>query len=300
MSQSGARTEAMGQDLRPNALPTAHTKAMNSPLLDRSALARYRQPMQHKVVALEGGEVTFAGRAGDPYFDHLGDHDNSMLLDAIALLPSDAIIFDVGANIGLTTAVMTKRLPNARILSFEPDPEPFGYLFETVRLNNFLRVETVNKALADAPGRMAFHSHPRGAGASHLASDQSLRDGNETVEVSTVDIERAGHALARVDLIKIDVEGFEIDVLEGARDTIAADRPYIALEFNSFTMIAFRNLNPRTMLEKLIREFPYVYRRKDGALARLSTAAEQFRFLHDNLVYNGCVDDLLCSWREIG
>jgi len=195
--------------------------------------------MQHKVVTLEGSEVTFAGRAGDPYFDDLGHHDNAMLVDALRLLPSDAMILDVGANIGLTTAIMTKRLPNARILSFEPDPEPFGYLRETARLNSFSRVETVNKALAAAPGRTAFHCHPRGAGASHLASGQSLRDGNETVEVSTVDIERASRALARVDLIKIDVEGFEIDVLEGARGTIAADRPYIVIEFNSFTMIAF-------------------------------------------------------------
>ena len=147
---------------------------------------------------------------------------------------------------------------------------------------------------------MAFHCHPRGAGASHLAGDQSLRDGNQTVEVSTVDIERASRALARVDPIKIDVEGFEIDVLEGARDTIAADQPYVAIEFNSFTMIAFRNLNPRTLLEKLTREFPYVYHRKDGVLARPSTAAEQFRFLRDNLIDHGCVDDLLCSWLEIG
>jgi FkbM family methyltransferase len=262
--------------------------------------AGYGQPMQHKVVTLEGGEVTFAGRTGDPYFDHVGGHENAMLVDAIRLLPSDAIILDVGANIGLTTAIMMKRLPNARILSFEPDPESYSYLLETVRLNDFSRVETVNKALAAAPGRMPFHSHPRGAGASHLASDQSLREGNEIVEVSTVDIECASRALARVDLIKIDVEGFEIDVLEGARDTIAAYRPYIALEFNSFTMIAFRNLNPRTMLEKLIREFPHVYRRKDGQLARLASAAEQFRFIHDHLVSNGCVEDLLCSWREIG
>ena len=184
--------------------------------------------MQHKVVTLEGSEVTFAGRAGDPYFDDLGHHDNAMLVDALRLLPSDAMILDVGANIGFTTAVMTKRLPNARIFSFEPDSEPFGYLRETVRLNNLSKVETINKALAAAPGRMAFHCHPRGAGASHLAGDQSLRDGNQTVEVSTVDIERASRALARVDLIKIDVEGFEIDVLEGARDTIAADRPYVA------------------------------------------------------------------------
>jgi len=107
--------------------------------------------MQHKVVTLEGSEVTFAGRAGDPYFDDLGHHDNAMLVDALRLLPSDAMILDVGANIGFTTAVMTKRLPNARIFSFEPDSEPFGYLRETVRLNNFSKVETVNKALAAAP-----------------------------------------------------------------------------------------------------------------------------------------------------
>lgn len=258
--------------------------------------------MEHKRVLLEGIEVTIAGRPGDSYYDHLGEaDDNSLLADVVRLLPADATIFDVGANMGVTAAMMAARLPSARIYCFEPGPEPFEFLTETVRLNGFARVHPLKKALAMEPGRMSFLENKQSAGASHLVTQQTLGGGNEVVSVSTVDLEMEALGLDRLDLIKIDVEGFEIDVIAGARKTLASHRPHVVLEFNSFTMMAFRDVYPRAFLERLIADFPYVYQRQrsSGHLERVFTAAEQLRFIHDNLVHHGCVDDLLCCWAPL-
>jgi FkbM family methyltransferase len=258
---------------------------------------------EEKRVVVEGVEVAIVGRPGDPYFDHLGEaNDNALLAGAIGRLPHDAVIFDVGANMGVTTALFAKLIPDATIFSFEPDPEPFGYLQATIRANGFSRAQPINKALGAEPGQMSFLHNTGSAGASHLITGQTLgKNANEVVSVSTVDLEMKALDLPRLDFIKIDVEGFETDVLAGARATLAQHRPDIVLEFNSFTMMAFRNLYPRAFLERLIAEFPYVYRypKAAGRFERVNTKAEQVGFIHDNLIYHGCVDDLLCTWRPI-
>ena len=62
------------------------------------------------------------------------------------------------------------------------------------------------------------------------------------VPMTSIDAIVAELSLQRLDLIKIDVEGFELDVLKGALQTIRRFRPRIVAEFNSFALIANRNL----------------------------------------------------------
>ena len=77
-------------------------------------------------------------------------------------------------------------------------------------------------------------------------------------------------------------------------------RPAIYMEFNSWTLIAFRNLNPRGFLEDLVRRFPHVLAfGAKGELERVSGQHGMLGFLHRNLVERGCVDDLvLCFDME--
>ena len=62
-------------------------------------------------------------------------------------------------------------------------------------------------------------------------------------------------ALDRVDFIKIDVEGFEQDVLQGMPVTVNRFAPFIFIEFNSFALTQFRNVSPRSVLEYLRYHF---------------------------------------------
>jgi hypothetical protein len=127
----------------------------------------------------------------------------------------------------------------------------------------------------------------------------SLGGSNTRVTVKTVDDVVSEQKLTRLDFIKIDVEGFELDVLEGARNTINQLQPDVFLEFNAFTLIAYGNQNPRHVLERLKRTFPYVYRFEGGVPHAITDEFSVLAFVHDNLIKRGCVDDLFCTFREL-
>jgi FkbM family methyltransferase len=256
--------------------------------------------LDSKQISIEGRAVLVSGQDGDPYFDGiLADlvTDDLVMLFATEYLSADAVVLDVGANIGLTTAFFAEFAPGGVIHSFEPSPEAFPYLVETVRINGFTNVVLYQLGLGSVSGELSFVDDPNSASASHLAIDETGRRGSSLkVDVETVDevVERVG--IDRLDLIKIDVEGFDLDVVEGALTTIERLKPACILEFNTFTMQAFRNRSPREVLETLLSVFDSVYfrRRTTGELAQLDTGDRLVEFLHMNIAGIGCVDDLIC------
>ncbi len=286
------RRSALERRSRMTALGQTGGGADGVPVESRAAL---------KTILVAGKPFLISGRAGDSNFDHLGEGNANAFLSRVAkLLPRDAAIFDVGANMGVTTAILAGNLDNATIYDFEPSPEAFPYLVETLKLNGLTECYPINIALGATVGQLSFLHNTNSSSASHLVTQDSLGAGNATVQVSTIDHEIDSRSIKRLDFIKMDVEGFEIDVLDGAEKTLRTLRPKVFLEFNTFTMMAFRNVYPRAFLERLISQFPYVYRHRDsGQLSVVRTGAQQIEFIHDNLITKGCVDDLLCCWNAI-
>jgi FkbM family methyltransferase len=246
-----------------------------------------------------GRDIVLHGRAGDPYFDNIAAAGaNDFLIDIVGrYLPNDPVILDVGANIGVTSAIIAVLRPAAIIYSFEPSPETLGFLSETVR--PFGNVTAVPIAMSDKPGTMRFLDNATSASASHLINGNSLGGSTIEISVSTIDEFVKERSIERIDLIKIDVEGFEPDVISGARETIGRLRPGVFVEVNSFTLIAYGNLNPRTFIESLIATFPFIYWFDQGKPRPLQSDADLLAFIHDHLIKRGCVDDLFCSFAPL-
>jgi FkbM family methyltransferase len=259
--------------------------------------------LEQEQIHIDGRSVLVCGHQGDPYFDGLPSElvvDDLVALFTTTYLNDDAIVFDVGANIGLTTAMFATFAPDGKVYSFEPSPKAFPCLEETVRINGYTNVVMHQVGLGAASGELSFFDDPNSASASHLAVDDTGRRGTSLkIDVETVDevVTRAG--LDRLDLIKIDVEGFDVDVVEGARTTIEWLKPACIIEFNSFTLQAYRNQSPREALETLLSVFDSVYfrRRETGELVQLDHGERLVDFLHMNLAGSGCVDDLICLSR---
>lgn len=138
-----------------------------------------------------------------------------------ALCPGQTFV-DVGANVG-TYSLMAASLvgPTGRVMAFEPVPETRARLECNVALNHVPRLEIIPKALGSAPGTTVLHV---AAGASGLSSRYTQTDGSRVeVETTTLDRELAG-AMAPT-LIKIDVEGMELEVMRGARELLRGDSP---------------------------------------------------------------------------
>ena len=143
-------------------------------------------------------------------------------LDVERLFPhDDLLVFDIGANVGQFARKTKRALPNAHVESFEPIPSTFDSL-----------VENVSSCSDVACHRIAFsdHSGPITMSAEPLAvSNRIVADGEReasipvaTVEAWTVDDYLEEHPFPFIHLLKIDTEGHDMAVLEGARQTLRA------------------------------------------------------------------------------
>lgn len=148
---------------------------------------------------------------------------------ALVCRPGD-IVADIGANLGEWMAPLAHRVGDAgRVYAFEPVPVLADALERTTRLNGHATtVEIVRTAAADATGEAAFNVTMATGGDGALSGLSA--GGGATVPTVTLDDFMAARGLGRLDLIKIDVEGAERRVLEGASHTLAACKPRLVFE----------------------------------------------------------------------
>jgi FkbM family methyltransferase len=118
-------------------------------------------------------------------------------------------IVDAGANIGLATFFFKTQYPRARITAFEPEPSACAVLERNVQFNSLRDVTVVNAALSRDAGRAGLSGMP----GSLVPSLKGSRDlASDSVEVATDLLSR--YIDCDVDLLKLDIEGMELDVFE--------------------------------------------------------------------------------------
>ena len=149
--------------------------------------------------------------------------DATHWLDVIEpLLTKQDIVFDVGTNIGTIANWLANRTKHVH--GFEPHPENIEMTRDQVKLRKTKNITLSQLALSKKPGTLqlhvkSFHGH-------HSLGDTAASPTVEKidVEVETVDRYCSTHGIDRIDFLKIDVEGFEDDVLEGATSMLKDHR----------------------------------------------------------------------------
>lgn len=138
------------------------------------------------------------------------------------------VVFDVGANDGKSVELMRRLFPTARILSFEPYPPSFAALLE--RAKTFADLELFNVALGDRSGSNTYHANRSAGTGSLLPNAPRITSFAPESMVSpigqvTVPVERLDHfcernQIDRVDVLKIDTQGYEKRILDGAGELL--------------------------------------------------------------------------------
>lgn len=215
----------------------------------------------------------------------------------VEFLPKKAEgLIDVGANIGLVTMLMEQFSQNSRnILAIEPDRTAYQ-LLECNCISNHLTPILRNCGAGEKRGKLNFCSTSGNTSASHIVTEKHIMVSSSSYDIAVEKLDSlvSGAGLKEVNFIKIDTEGHEWQVLKGSESTLKRFNPYIFVEFNSWTMIAFSNINPRTFLEYLMDTYQQVGHVRHGQEVRwIKNQGDVLAFLHDNLVRHGCVDDLL-------
>lgn len=154
--------------------------------------------------------------------DDIRTNGESVLMRRI--LPRASVVFDAGANVGDWTAEALAINAAAQYHLFEPSPTTFAHLQRrafpaNVRLNNI--------GLGADEGEMDLFIFGDGLGTNSLydrRGTDAVERRRERVRITTLDAYCAGHGIERIDFLKIDVEGHEIQVLRGAAGLFRARR----------------------------------------------------------------------------
>jgi FkbM family methyltransferase len=148
-----------------------------------------------------------------------GTYEPELIAFLLSELADGDVVADVGAHIGIHSLVLTRA--GARVIAFEPAPDSAARLRAAARANG-LAVEVVEVALGAEEGSVGLFADPRYDRAD--AGVLSVAGAGERVATArAMTLDSCG--LDRLDVLKVDVEGAEAAVLEGARETLARLRP---------------------------------------------------------------------------
>ena len=202
---------------------------------------RLRRIAYYKLLRLHDYKGTRRARGqtawGDAMWLKPGDYvDDYLLCDGVwephviaqleTKLAGGGWFFDVGAHIGSVTLAAARILgERGRVVAFEPTPTTFARLSENVRLNDARNVTLVNLAVGTAPGMVKLDGGNHGnSGRSRISTGAGAESAMTTLDAFWTSMGRPP-----VRLVKIDVEGFELGVLQGATALLATG-PSLLLE----------------------------------------------------------------------
>jgi FkbM family methyltransferase len=169
------------------------------------------------------------------------------------LKPGMAVL-DIGANFGYFTLLASKAVgPEGKVLAFEPEPGNFALLEKNVALNGYAQARPIPVALSNRKGTVRLFTDSANLGNPSLSAS-NVPPSAAHVDVPTIELDELlatekdlpGH----FDFIKMDVQGAEALVIEGAMKLLERDRPTLLMEF---WPKGLRNMgsDPRAFLERL-------------------------------------------------
>jgi len=236
----------IGQRVRKKLLTKVAFPLMNRLLSDSGQHLYHYSPDMDRLFAIQAfGSETYK------YFT-TGSLDSDSWWRALRRLDLDrGIMLDVGANTGYTATWLSTIAE--RVFAFEPHPGNVRVLREQLRIRRISNVQVIESAVSDHPGSATLHCKPRSG--HHSLDDIGASETLGTIELpcTTIDAFMDVEGIGRVTLLKIDVEGFEPEVLSGARLALSSRNIERVLLEYSPVFYAQRGIDvklPVTLLEQ--------------------------------------------------
>lgn len=169
------------------------------------------------------------------------DHDQNMLPLVLEYIKEGDVVIDCGAFIGdHTIAYLNKVGPHGFVFAIEPNPQAYKCL--TYNVSEYNNCLTLDVGISSEPGE--FHIDT-----SENTGASSLSPGGK-IDVFSLDDFRINQYSGRCDFIKMDIEGFEMRALEGAKELIAKFHPKMLIEINPGALLK-QGCNPKDIFDFL-------------------------------------------------
>lgn len=192
-------------------------------------------------------------------------------------LPPGGVFYDVGANVAFFGLIAARIVGDAgAVYAFEPIPHIAAEARANAERNGLANLEVLEMAAGDREGdaTLTVTRHPGGA---TLSAADAGDDATGTANVRTVRIDGlvADGTIRPPNVVKVDVEGVELEVLDGLRDTLAKHRPVLVCELDASTAegVASKVARTTSLLAEMgyaVRELPRSYEGSGWSVVHLA------------------------------
>ena len=209
--------------------------------------------------------------------------------------PGDTVL-DIGAQLGYFSLHVARLVTSAgRVYCFEPDPRSFTRLNQAIELSRIDWITAFQTALSAREGTMDFYLSPTlgwstGVKNSHLEDLQQVSARTAPLDL----LVSRGDIPPHIRLAKIDVEGFEMEVLRGMQNVLATSRPILVLEINT-QMLHAQGTSPSEIV-RFLEPFEYRVSRIDKDLRWWRSRPRMRLYPADASLLGDC--DLVCTPSE--
>jgi len=143
-------------------------------------------------------------------------------------LKKDDVVVDAGAHIGVFTIIASKLVGDeGKVIAFEPDTENYKKLLKNIKLNKLKNVITSKKGLWSKKTKLKFSDEHTNA--SSIFFDKTVTKNIIEIPVVSLDEELKKLKIKKLDFIKMDIEGAEIEAIKGSKNILKTSSPKIAI-----------------------------------------------------------------------
>jgi FkbM family methyltransferase len=234
------------------------------------------------------GESTYFLSSDDNYLDAMGDNFEPHMVELYrALIGPDDIVGDIGANIGLT-AILFSSLAH-KVFAFEPSPSTFRILLDNLAKANVTNVETINLGLGAKRESLTITYARNNRAGGYVSNKIKPEKDHVTEEIRLDTLDRYFvDCEIKPTFLKIDVEGFEQNVIEGGRMLLEHNKPVVILEMNHFCLDVLQRITIPDYLDFMRNIFPFLYAvdTDNASIAELHDLDEAYSVMYDHVVRN--------------
>jgi FkbM family methyltransferase len=165
-----------------------------------------------------------------------------------------AVVIDVGANIGYYTVLLAKKVGKlGKVYAFEPDEINFEILEKNIKANNLKNVIAIQAAVSDKNKESVLYKSKENYG------DHKMFGNDEKEKIMTIKLDDFLKN-EKIDLMKVDTQGWEPAVLEGAKKIIEKDKPTIFFEYSpaSYKLAKLNGVKMMQNLKKIYKNFWWI------------------------------------------
>lgn len=238
-----------------------------------------------KKIKVKIGDNKYTLVSDDDYLEQLKrGFEPDMVRLFKSLVRADDYVLDIGANIGCTALLFGSLA--AQVFAFEPSPSTYRFLQRNIAGSGLLNIKTYNLGLGEQAGETTLTFSPTNRSGGFVSDKIQAMAGYsvEKITIQPLDLFIQSLNLPRVDLIKIDVEGFEGSVLRGARWLLDTYRPIVVLGLNHWCLNAFQRTSIPDFFDFLRSLFPRLLAIDGQSYLDLHDESESYTVMYHHIL----------------